>query len=61
MAEFTQLHAIINEDLVKSLLALREDLEASALTLVSDVAQVVDFRPDNTRQFHVRMALRKFQ
>ena len=37
MAEFAWLHAIINEDLIKSLLALRDDLEASVLSLVSDV------------------------
>ena len=43
MVEFTRLHVIINEDLVKSLLALREDLEVSALTLVLDVACVMYF------------------
>ena len=37
MAEFTQFHMIINEDLIKSLLALRDDLEASAVNLVSDI------------------------
>ena len=37
LAEYTRIHAIINEDLIKSLLALWEDLEASALSLVSDI------------------------
>ena len=37
MAEFARLHAIINEDLVKSLLALQDDLEASAVNLVADL------------------------
>ena len=37
MAEFARLHAIINEDLIKSLLALRDDLEVSALSLMSDI------------------------
>ena len=37
MAEFTQLYTIINEDLIKNLLALRDDVEALALSLVSDV------------------------
>ena len=61
MAEFGRLHAIINEDLIKSLLALRDDLEASGVNLVLDIARVVDFQPDDPRQFHMRAALRRFQ
>ena len=38
MAEFTQLQLIVNEDLMKSLLALRADLEASSATLILDIA-----------------------
>ena len=61
MAEFTWLQLIINEDLIQSLLAFLADLEASSINLVSDLARVVDFQPDDPRQFHVRTALRKFQ
>ena len=31
------------------------------MNLVSDIGRVVDFWPDDTRQFHVRVALRRFQ
>ena len=61
MAEFTQLQLIVNEDLVKSLLALWADLEVSSVALVLDIARVVDFQPDDPKQFHMRAALRKFE
>ena len=37
MAEFVRLQLIVGEDLTKSLMALRTDLEASCVALVSDM------------------------
>ena len=61
MVEFTRLQLIINEYLIKSLLALRADLEASSVALISDVAGVMDLLPDNSKLLHLRASLREFQ
>ena len=45
MAEFTRLQLIIGEDLTKSLLAFRTDLETSCEVLTSDFARTLNFTP----------------
>ena len=49
MVEFARLQLIVNEDLTKSLLALCADLEVSSVALVSDIARVMNFLPDDSR------------
>ena len=49
MVEFTRLQLIINEDLIKSLLALWADLEASSVALISDITRVMDLLPDDSK------------
>ena len=43
MAEFTRLQLILGEDLTKSLLALRSELETSSEVLSSDLLSVLNF------------------
>ena len=47
MAEFTRLQLIIGEDLNKSLIAFRTDLEASCEVLTSDFARTLNLHPDD--------------
>ena len=61
MVEFVRLQLIINEDLTKSLLALHADLEMSSAALVSNIARMMDFLPDDSRLPQLRASLRKFQ
>ena len=61
MAEFVRLQLIVGEDLTKSLMALRTDLEASCAALVSDIARTMDLHPDDPTSRQVKAALRKFQ
>ena len=61
MAEFVRLQLIVGEDLNKSLMALRTDLEASCAALVSDIARKMDLHPDDPTSHQVKAALRKFQ
>ena len=61
MAEFVRLQMIVGEDLTKSLMALRTDLEASCAALVSDIARTMDLHPDDPTSRQVKAALRKFQ
>ena len=61
MAEFVRLQLIVGEDLTKSLMALRTDLEASCMALVSDIARTMDLHPDDLASHQVKAALRKFQ
>ena len=61
MAEFVRLQLIVGEDLTKSLMALRTDLEASCVVLVSDIARTMDLHPDDPMSRQVKAALRKFQ
>ena len=61
MAEFVRLQLIVGEDLTKSLMALRTDLEASCAALVSDIARTMDLHPDDPVSCQVKAALRKFQ
>ena len=61
MAEFVRLQLIVGEDLTKSLMALRTDLEAFCVALMSDIARTMDLHPDNPASHQVKAALRKFQ
>ena len=45
MAEFVRMQLIIGQDLTKSLLALRINLETSSQALLSDVAKTLDLHP----------------
>ena len=47
MAEFTRLQLIIGEDLTKSLIAFRTDLETSCEVLMSDLARTLNLHPDD--------------
>ena len=61
MAEFVRLQLIVGEDLTKSLMALRTDLEASCVVLMSDIARTMDLHPDDPASCQLKAALRKFQ
>ena len=61
MAEFARLQLIIGEDLTKSLIALRTDLEASSETLLSDIAKTLDLHPTNPTSYQLKAILQKFQ
>ena len=61
MAEFVRLQLIVGEDLTRSLMALRTNLEASCVALVSDIARTMDLHPDDPASRQVKAALRKFQ
>ena len=61
MAEFVRLQLIVGEDLIKSLMALCTDLEASCVALVSDIVRTMDLHPDDPASHQVKAALRKFQ
>ena len=47
MAEFTRLQLIIGQDLTKSLIALRINLETSSQALLTDVARTLNLHPTN--------------
>ena len=61
MAKFIRLQLIVGEDLTKSLMALRADLEASCEALMSDIVRTMDLHPDDPASHQVKAALRKFQ
>ena len=61
MAKFVRLQLIVGEDLTKSLMALRTDLEASCVVLVSDIVRTMDLHPNDPTSCQVKAALRKFQ
>ena len=61
MAEFMRLQLIIGEDLTKSLLAFRMDLETSCEVLVSDFARTLNLHPDDPMSRQVKAITQKFQ
>ena len=61
MAEFVRLQLIVGEDLTKSLIALRTDLEASSEALLSDIAKTLDLQPTNPMLYQLKAILQKFQ
>ena len=61
MAEFTRLQLIIGEDLNKSLIAFRTDLETSCEVLTSDFARTLNLHPNDPVSRQVKAIIQKFQ
>ena len=61
MAEFVRLQLIVGEDLTKSLLALRSDLEASSEVLMSDIVRTIGLHPNDPAAHQVKAVLQAFQ
>ena len=61
MAEFVRLQLIVSEDLTKSLLALRLNLEASSEALVSDIVGTIGLHPNDPAAHQVKAVLQIFQ
>ena len=61
MAEFARLQLIISEDLTKSLIAFRTDLETSCEVLSSDFARTLNLHPDDPVSCQVEAIIQKFQ
>ena len=61
MAEFVRLELIIGEDLTKSLVALRTDLETSFEALASDFARTLNLHSDEPVSPQIKELIQKFQ
>ena len=61
LAESARVQLIIGEDLTKSLMTLRADLEASSEVLLSDIAKTLDLHPNNPASCQVKAILQRFQ
>ena len=61
LAESVRVQLIIGEDLTKSLMTLRTDLEASSKVLLSDIAKTLDLHPNNPASHQVKAILQRFQ
>ena len=61
MAEFARLKLIVGQDLTKSLIALRINLEASSEVFLSDVAKTLNLHPTNPASHQSKAILQKFQ
>ena len=61
MAEFMRLQLIIGEDLTKSLIALRSDLETSCEALSSDFARTLNLHSNDPVFPQVKELIQKFQ
>ena len=61
MAEFVRLQLIIGEDLTKSLVALRTDLETSCEALSSDFARTMNLHSNDPVSPQVKELIQKFQ
>ena len=61
MAEFVRLQLIIGEDLPKSLIALRSDLETSCEALSSDFARILNLHSSDPVFPQVKELIQKFQ
>ena len=61
MAEFTRLQLIIGEDLNKSLVVFRTDLETSCEVLMSDFTRTLNLHPDDPMSCQVKAIIQKFQ
>ena len=59
MVEFARLQAILSEDLIKSLSALRLELEASSEVLSADILNVLHLRPGDLGFSRVRELIQK--
>ena len=61
MSEFARLQLIINEDLTKSLIVFRTDLETSCEVLSSDFAMTLNLHPSDPVSCQVKAIVQKFQ
>ena len=61
MSEFSRVQLIVQEDVGKSLVALRSDLLASCSAFVTDVAQVMDVPPADPRLALLEASLERFR
>ena len=61
LAESVRVQLIIGEDLTKSLMALRTDLEASSEVLLTDIAKTLDLHPNKPALCQVKVILQRFQ
>ena len=61
LAESARVQLFIGEDLTRSLMALRRDLEASSEVLLSDIAKTLDLHPNNPALHQVKAILQRFQ
>ena len=61
MAEFSRVQLIIQEDVGKSLVALRSDFLDSFSTFIADVARVMDVSPADPRSALLRASLERFR
>ena len=59
MTEFARLHAILSEDLIKSLSALRLELEASSEVLLADILNILNLHPGDLGFSWVRELIQK--
>ena len=59
MAEFARLHAILCEDLTKSLSALHSELETSSEALSADILNILNLRPGDPGFSRVRELVQK--
>ena len=61
LAESARVQLIIGEDLTKSLMTPRTDLEASSEVLLSDIAKTLDLHPNNPASCQVKAIFQRFQ
>ena len=61
LAEFGRLQLVVGEDFTQSLMALCADIEASSVTLMSNIVRTLDLHPDDPVSRQLKTALRKFQ
>ena len=61
MAEFSRVQLIVQEDVGKSLVALRSDLLASCSAFIVDVARVMDVPPGDPRSALLEASLERFR
>ena len=61
LAESVRVQLIIGEDLTKSLMTLRTDLEASTEVLLLDIVKTLDLHPNNPASRQVKAILQRFQ
>ena len=61
MAEFSRVQLIVQEDVGKSLVALRSDLLASCSAFITDVARVMDVPPADPRSALLEASLERFR
>ena len=61
LAESARVQLIIGEDLTKSLMTLRTDLEACSEVLLLDIAKTLDLHPNNPASCQVKAILQRFQ